>query len=45
MSDTPQSALTPLFSRLDSLMLRDRQRLQRRLHGAKKLKTPRLSRR
>ncbi|MBK4725976.1 ATP-dependent RNA helicase HrpA [Pantoea agglomerans] len=40
MSDTPQSALTPLYSRLESLMLRDRQRLQRRLQGAKKIKNP-----
>lgn len=40
MSDTPQSALTPLYSRLDSLMLRDRQRLLRRLQGAKKVKNP-----
>ncbi|WP_455819902.1 ATP-dependent RNA helicase HrpA [Pseudomonas cerasi] len=40
MSDTPQSALSPLYLRLDSLMLRDRQRLQRRLQGAKKIKNP-----
>jgi len=40
MSDTPQSALTSLWPRLDALMLRDRQRLQRRLHGAKKIKNP-----
>ena len=40
MSDMPHSALTPLFTRLDTLMLRDRQRLQRRLHGAKKIKNP-----
>ncbi|ROR14975.1 ATP-dependent RNA helicase HrpA [Erwinia sp. JUb26] len=40
MSDTPQSALTPFWPRLDSLMLRDSQRLQRRLHGAKKVKAP-----
>ncbi|MCW1876684.1 ATP-dependent RNA helicase HrpA [Erwinia sp. INIA-01] len=40
MSDTPQSALTAFWPRLDSLMLRDSQRLQRRLHGAKKVKSP-----
>ncbi|NJD85916.1 ATP-dependent RNA helicase HrpA [Candidatus Erwinia dacicola] len=40
MSESPQSALAPLYSRLDLLMLRDRQRLQRRLQGAKKIKNP-----
>ncbi|WP_312042723.1 ATP-dependent RNA helicase HrpA [Erwinia sp.] len=40
MSDTPRSPLTTLASRLDALMLRDRQRLQKRLHGAKKVKNP-----
>ncbi|WP_336795431.1 ATP-dependent RNA helicase HrpA [Erwinia aphidicola] len=40
MSESPQSALAPLYSRLDLLMLRDRQRFQRRLQGAKKIKNP-----
>ena len=40
MSDTPQSALNPFWSRLDTLILRDAQRLRRRLHGAKKVKNP-----
>ena len=40
MSDTPQSPLTALQPRLDALMLRDRQRLQKRLFGAKKVKNP-----
>ncbi|MEN4976677.1 ATP-dependent RNA helicase HrpA [Erwinia billingiae] len=40
MSTTPQSPLTALFPRLDSLMLRDRQRLLKRLHGAKKVSKP-----
>jgi ATP-dependent helicase HrpA len=40
MSTTPQSLLTALFPRLDSLMLRDRQRLLKRLHGAKKVSKP-----
>jgi len=40
MSDTPHSPLASLFPRLDSLMLRDRQRLLKRLHGAKKIKKP-----
>ena len=40
MSSPVSSPLTPLWSRLDALMLRDRQRLQRRLHGAKKIKNP-----
>ncbi|MEI2264409.1 ATP-dependent RNA helicase HrpA [Erwinia sp. CGal63] len=40
MSDTPRSPLTTLLPRLDALMLRDRQRLQKRLQGAKKVKNP-----
>lgn len=40
MSSPVSSPLTPLWSRLDALMLRDRQRLQRRLHGARKVKNP-----
>ncbi|MCP1436755.1 ATP-dependent helicase HrpA [Erwinia persicina] len=40
MSDTPRTPLTTLAPRLDALMLRDRQRLQKRLHGAKKVKNP-----
>lgn len=40
MSDTPHSPLTTLAPRLNALMLRDRQRLQKRLHGAKKVKNP-----
>ncbi|KGT88879.1 ATP-dependent helicase HrpA [Erwinia typographi] len=40
MSTTPQSPLAALFPRLESLMLRDRQRLQKRLHGAKKVSKP-----
>ncbi|KAB8313663.1 ATP-dependent RNA helicase HrpA [Erwinia endophytica] len=40
MSDTPHSPLTSLLPRLDSLMLRDRQRLLKRLHGAKKVNNP-----
>ncbi len=40
MSDTSQSVLSTLYSRLDSLMLRDRQRLLRRLQGAKKINIP-----
>ncbi|MGE9550121.1 ATP-dependent RNA helicase HrpA [Erwinia amylovora] len=40
MSDTPHSPLAALSPRLDSLMLRDRQRLLKRLHGAKKVKNP-----
>ncbi|WP_342753573.1 ATP-dependent RNA helicase HrpA [Pantoea sp. MBD-2R] len=40
MSDLPQSPLTALQPRLDALMLRDRQRLQKRLFGAKKVKNP-----
>ncbi|CAO96717.1 ATP-dependent RNA helicase HrpA [Erwinia tasmaniensis] len=39
MSDTSQSILTALYSRLDALMLRDRQRLLRRLQGAKKIRS------
>lgn len=38
MSDTPLSPLAALFPRLNGLMLRDKQRLQKRLHGAKKVK-------
>lgn len=34
------SPLAALWARLDNLTLRDRQRLQRRLHGAKKVKNP-----
>ena len=40
MSDTPQSALNTFWSRLDTLMLRDSQRLRRRLHGINKVKSP-----
>jgi len=40
MSDTPRTPLTTLAPRLEALMLRDRQRLQKRLHGAKKVKNP-----
>lgn len=40
MSDIPHSPLTTLIPRLNTLMLRDRQRLQKRLHGAKKVKNP-----
>ncbi|MEM6050043.1 ATP-dependent RNA helicase HrpA [Erwinia sp. P7711] len=36
MSITPPSPLATLFPRLDAVMLRDRQRLLKRLHGAKK---------
>ncbi|MDW8846229.1 ATP-dependent RNA helicase HrpA [Erwinia sp. MMLR14_017] len=36
MSITPQSPLATLFPRLDAVMLRDRQRLLKRLNGAKK---------
>ncbi|MFU9138111.1 ATP-dependent RNA helicase HrpA [Erwinia tasmaniensis] len=38
MSENTQSALALLLPRLDSLMLRDRQRLQKRFNGAKKMK-------
>ncbi len=34
------SPLAPFWARLDNMTLRDRQRLQRRLHGAKKVKSP-----
>ncbi|UQY42466.1 ATP-dependent RNA helicase HrpA [Mixta hanseatica] len=34
------SPLAPFWERLDNMTLRDRQRLQRRLHGAKKVKSP-----
>ncbi|MGD8162683.1 ATP-dependent RNA helicase HrpA [Pantoea sp. FN0307] len=34
------SPLAPFWARLDKVTLRDRQRLQRRLHGAKKVKNP-----
>lgn len=34
------SLLYPFWARLDQVTLRDRQRLQRRLHGAKKVKNP-----
>ena len=40
MSSSQTSPLAPLWSRLDNLTLRDRQRLQRRLHGATKVKNP-----
>lgn len=40
MSDIPQPSLTSLFTRLDALMLRDSQRLRRRLQGAKKSQDP-----
>ncbi|UWS31148.1 ATP-dependent RNA helicase HrpA [Erwinia pyrifoliae] len=40
MSDTSQSVLSTLYSRLDALMLRDRQRLLHRLQSAKKIKNP-----
>lgn len=40
MSSSVTSPLAPLWTRLDNLMLRDRQRLQRRLHGAAKVKNP-----
>lgn len=40
MSDTPHKPLTALFQRVETLMLRDRQRLLKRLHGAKKVKNP-----
>ncbi|WP_426818118.1 ATP-dependent RNA helicase HrpA [Winslowiella sp. 2C04] len=38
--NTNNSPLTALYPRLDALMLRDRQRLQRRIQGAKKVKNP-----
>lgn len=34
------SPLAPFWARLENVTLRDRQRLQRRLHGAKKVKNP-----
>ena len=40
MSSPVSSPLAPLWSRLDNLMLRDRQRLQRRLRGAGKVANP-----
>ena len=40
MSSPDTSPLAALWSRLDGLMLRDRQRLQRRLQGARKTKNP-----
>lgn len=40
MSSSVTSPLAPLWSRLDNLMLRDRKALQRRLHGAAKVKNP-----
>ncbi|WP_312546292.1 ATP-dependent RNA helicase HrpA, partial [Pantoea eucalypti] len=40
MSSSDTSPLAALWSRLDGLMLRDRQRLQRRLQGARKIKNP-----
>ncbi|ERK17505.1 ATP-dependent helicase HrpA [Pantoea sp. AS-PWVM4] len=40
MSSSVTSPLAPLWTRLDNLMLRDRQRLQRRLQGATKVKNP-----
>ncbi|PKH26769.1 ATP-dependent RNA helicase HrpA [Enterobacterales bacterium CwR94] len=39
MSNIPAS-LNALFPRLDGLMLKDKQRLQRRIHGARKVKSP-----
>ncbi|KOC90243.1 ATP-dependent RNA helicase HrpA [Winslowiella iniecta] len=38
--NTNNSPLTALYPRLDALMLRDRQSLQRRMQGAKKVKSP-----
>jgi len=38
MSSSIESPLAPLWARLDALTLRDRQRLQRRLQGAAKVK-------
>ncbi|WP_034914967.1 ATP-dependent RNA helicase HrpA [Erwinia sp. 9145] len=38
MSEILPSSLAALMPRLDALMLRDRQRLQKRLHGARKVK-------
>ncbi|KIC84764.1 ATP-dependent RNA helicase HrpA, partial [Pantoea agglomerans] len=40
MSSPDTSPLAALWSRLDGVMLRDRQRLQRRLQGARKAKNP-----
>ncbi len=40
MSSSVTSSLAPLWSRLNNLMLRDRKALQRRLHGAAKVKNP-----
>ena len=40
MSSSVTPPLAPLWSRLDNLMLRDRKALQRRLHGAAKVKNP-----
>ncbi|MDU6390757.1 MAG: ATP-dependent RNA helicase HrpA, partial [Pantoea sp.] len=40
MSSPVSSSFAPLWSRLDNLMLRDRQRLQRRLRGAGKVANP-----
>ncbi|MCE0491575.1 ATP-dependent RNA helicase HrpA [Pantoea sp. Mb-10] len=40
MSSSASSPFAPLWARLDHLTLRDRQRLQRRLQGATKVKNP-----
>ncbi|MBS0847405.1 ATP-dependent RNA helicase HrpA [Citrobacter sp. JGM124] len=40
MMEINTHSLSSLFSRLDGLMLRDKQRFSRRLHGAKKVKDP-----
>lgn len=40
MMETNTHSLSALFSRLDGLMLRDKQRFSRRLHGAKRVKNP-----
>ncbi|WP_333609954.1 hypothetical protein, partial [Pantoea piersonii] len=40
MSSPVSSPFASLWSRLDNLMLRDRQRLQRRLRGASKVNNP-----
>lgn len=40
MTEQQKLTFTALQQRLDSLMLRDRQRFSRRLHGVKKVKNP-----
>ncbi|XNM46801.1 hypothetical protein ACLK15_08210 [Escherichia coli] len=40
MTEQQKLTFTALQQRLDSLMLRDRQRFLRRLHGVKKVKNP-----